>query len=481
MKKLLALIAIVLIIMPMQVFAASGTIKVTSSASTGVVGSTITYTVTLASSTKIGSWDMTLSYDSSYLSLQSTTAENNTKMAGSSSSGTTSKTYTYTFKILKSGSSTVSVSSYEVYAFTDMTKMTITPTGKTVTFKTQAQIEAAYSSVNTLSALTVEGFDLEEEFSSDVYEYNVVVPEDTKNISVDTSTTNSYASVSGDGELEVQSGTNSFEIVVTAQNGDKQTYTLNVNVIDENPIILAFASEDYTVVKIAEYLTAPEYFEESTIIIDDIEVPCFVNETLGYTLIGLKNSSGEINLYIYEENSEFYEIYNQVLFDGLTIIFMDTDKTIEGYKESTVIINDVEVSAYKLNDDSRYSIFYGKNVFTGEESFYIYDEIDNSLMTFDDEYVKVLQDELSKYTNMILGLSAALSFTFLVLVIVIVKKRKKKKKNICKNKEANFEKEIVEEESRIVSKKDEIEEKQIEKLQTSKKSKKKKRKVEEDF
>ena len=55
-----------LIVVPLSVNAASGTIKVTGSSQV-VVGNRITLTVTLSSSTAIGSWEMDLSYDKNYL------------------------------------------------------------------------------------------------------------------------------------------------------------------------------------------------------------------------------------------------------------------------------------------------------------------------------------------------------------------------------------------------------------------------------
>lgn len=463
MKKILTILVIAICIIPINVLAASGTIKVTSSTSTGVVGSNITYTVTLASSEKIGSWEMTLNYDSSYLSLQSTTAENNTKMGDSSSSGTTSKTYTYTFKILKSGSSTVSVSNYDIYAFTDMSKMSITPTGKTVTFKTQAEIEASYSTDNTLSGLSVEGYELDNVFVSTTDEYTVSVPEGTKTINISATKNNSYASVSGTGEQEVQSGVNVFELVVTAQNGSVKTYKITVNVIDENPILLAFSSKEFSVVKVAEYLNKPEYFEESTILIDDILIPCFINESLGYTLIGLKDSSGEIALYIYEENSDNYMIYNEISSNNIIVLYKETTDKLENYITSTIIINGQELEVFKVSVESRFSVFSGINVANGEEGLYIYDEVNETIMLYDNEYIEVLESNLVEYRNIILYFAGALSFTFLLLIVVLLKKNKKntkKKKevfNIEKEEEPLIESRILdieedEEENKVIKK-----------------------------
>ena len=139
MKKIkyLLLSLLVLIVLPLSVNAASGTIRVTG-ASQVVVGNRVTLTVTLSSSTPMISWEMNLNYDSSYLELVSTNSENNgTKMVNSSATGTKTKTYTFTFRAKKTGSTTVKVNTYDAYAFDDLSKMSLSSSGKTVRIITQ--------------------------------------------------------------------------------------------------------------------------------------------------------------------------------------------------------------------------------------------------------------------------------------------------------------------------------------------------------
>ena len=88
--KLFLVTILSLLVFPSLVSAASGTIKVTGT-STAVLNNRITVNVTLSSSTAIGSWQMDLNYDKSYLQLVSSTAESGgTGMVGytTSASGT---------------------------------------------------------------------------------------------------------------------------------------------------------------------------------------------------------------------------------------------------------------------------------------------------------------------------------------------------------------------------------------------------------
>ncbi len=440
MKNIKYIVAALLciFILPGSVNAASGNISVTSS-STIVLGNTVTVTVKLSSSVAIGSWEMNLSYDKSYLELTSSTGEaGGVGMVNSSAgvSGITSKTYTFKFRTLKTGSTKVSVSSYDVYA-NDFTPMTISSSSKTITIKTQEEIEASYSKDNDLKSLSVDGFELNQTFDKDILEYTVDVPEDTKEIKINASKNDSTASISGTGTFPVTSGTNTFEIVVRAQNGSEQTYKVVVNVIDKNPINIEIEGNTLSVVKIKEDLTVPDLYEEVTIKIDSYDIPAFYNKYLDYTLVGLKDTSGNIYLYIYDEEVNSYELYNEIKFSNLTIIPIKSEELLEGYEKFSESVNGVESEVYKLEKDSRYSVFYGKNVETGEEGFYKYDNVDNTLMKFDEEEHEeytLLSQNMKLYTYIIFGFSGMFIILFIIIIVLIVKvnKRKVQNKNISK-------------------------------------------------
>ena len=111
--KKLMLFIIGLLLIPNIVFAASGTMKLTGS-NTAIVGNKVTVTLTISSSKKMVSWEAEIDYDKNMLKLVSSTAENGGTYMVNSSSGTKSKTYSFTFKALKSGNASVKVGSYYV-------------------------------------------------------------------------------------------------------------------------------------------------------------------------------------------------------------------------------------------------------------------------------------------------------------------------------------------------------------------------------
>ena len=286
--KMLLFSVMCLLVLPFSVNAASAKISVNAPSSV-VVGNTITVTVTLSSSSKIGSWEMDLNYNSDYLKMTSAGGEGGGTSMVNSSSGVKSKTYTYKFKALKSGSTKISVPSYDVYAFEDFSEMSVTSNSDTVRIMTQAELEATYSSDAYLKSLKVGDYTLNPSFKKDVYEYSVEVENDVTSVKISGTRNDSKSDVAGEGEYNLEEGNNKFEIVVTAQKGNQSTYVINVYRKELDPISVYVSSEDkhYTVVR--KENNVPEY---QTYSLFEMEyegylIPALKSDITGYELIEL--------------------------------------------------------------------------------------------------------------------------------------------------------------------------------------------------
>ena len=429
--KLFLLGVICLLLLPNVVSAASGSIRVTGTSS-AVVGNRVTVTVTLSSSTGIGSWQMALNYDKSYLQLVSSTAEaGGTTMANSADSldGVRSKSYTFVFKTLKTGNTRVSVSSYLAYAF-DESEISLTSSSKSIRIMTQEELEASYSKDNNLKDLTVtvgeETYEISPEFDRDTLEYTVTVPTGTTLVNVSATRNDSTASVDGDGEIEVTEGLNTVPIVVTAQNGDEKTYTLIINVEDQNPINVTIDGNNYTVVKSDTLLTAPTTFTATTVAIDGFDIPAFVNDAIGYTLVGLKDDAGNISLYRYQ-NGE-YSLYNELTSKSYTLVPVAFDADLD-YIKTTVEINDATVDAYQYSDESNLYIINAVNLENGETNLYLYDPESGAAILFDESFIQDTNETIQYYTYVIIAFAGAL-FLMLILIFVLLHSTKKKQKKI---------------------------------------------------
>lgn len=459
-KIILSLIALLgMVMFPIKSNASSGSLSI-SGTTTAVIGNTVTINVTLSSSQPIGAWEFDVNYDTSYLKLTSSNAENNgTYFVNAGNGSMKSKTYTLKFRALKSGSTNITIGSYDVYAY-DTSRMSITKSNKKVTIMTQQELEASYSKDNYLKTLSVEGFELDKAFDKETTEYTVNVPTGTTSVKINASVNDSRSSVSGTGEIEVSEGLNTLPIVVTAQNGSEKTYTLIVNVEDQNPIEVKVDNENYTVVKNENLLTAPGTFTETKIIINDIEVPGFVNEKANITLVGLKNSDGTISLFIYD-NGE-YSKFNEMNLAGLLLIPVPLEKELD-FTKGKVNINGEEIECYKYSDKSDFAIISAKSLVDGKTDLYLYDTENNTAIRYDEELASVSKDTLKLYTYIIIAF-ASTSALMLIIIMCLLHSSKKKQKKINKfieKQEAKIEatrklNDVVSEVQKITAKEKEI-------------------------
>lgn len=437
------------LLFPCIVNAASGSINIASS-STVVVGNKVTVTVTISCGTKMGSWQMSLNYDKSYLQLTNSTArDGGTFMIDyAEDPGVLKKTYTFTFKTLKSGTTKLSVDGYRAYVSSDLSALSLSANTKQIRIITQAELEASYSKNNNLSALEVEGFTLTPEFKTDILEYSVVVPENTKEVNIKANVQDKRASVNGIGTQAVNPGANKFSVVVRAQSGAEKTYVINVEVKDENPINVTVNGKNYTVVKIKENLPSASLYTETTININGFEIPAYKNDNTNLVLVGLKDEEGNISLYIYNKDKNEYQEYNEIGVNKITIYPLTSNEEIKGYKKDTITINGVKVDGYYYTKDSDYVIIYGINVETGDKGFYMYDKKMQSLIKYNDEYIIDLNKKIELYSYIIIGFSGVF-ILMIIIMIALAKKRsgkQKKQKPIEKEIKKNVdEKNVIEE------------------------------------
>lgn len=417
------------LLFPCIVNAASGSINIASS-STVVVGNKVTVTVTISSGTKMGSWQMSLNYDKSYLQLTNSTArDGGTFMIDyAEDPGVLKKTYTFTFKTLKSGTTKLSVDGYRAYVSSDLSALSLSANTKQIRIITQAELEASYSKNNNLSALEVEGFTLTPEFKTDILEYSVVVPENTKEVNIKANVQDKRAAVNGIGTQAVNPGANKFSVVVRAQSGAEKTYVINVEVKDENPISVTVNGKNYTVVKIKENLPTASLYTETTININGFEIPAYKNDNTNLVLVGLKDEEGNISLYIYNKDKNEYQEYNEIGVNKITIYPLTSTEEIKGYKKDTITINGVKVDGYYYTKDSDYVIIYGINVETGDKGFYMYDKKMQSLIKYNDEYIIDLSKKIGLYSYIIIGFSGVF-ILMIIIMIALAKKKSGKKKN----------------------------------------------------
>lgn len=408
-----------------NVKAANATISVSGNNS-AVVGNTVTVSVTLSSASGLGSWDFTVGYDTSKLRLTYSDAESSQRAVGyASGAGQTSKTYTFKFKTLASGNASIYINSAEVYGW-DRNLMSVTKGSKTISLKTQQEIQASYSKNNYLKELNITDYSLTPEFDKNTLEYSVELDSTVEKINVSAKSEDWTASITGTGEKELIEGENVIEIVVTAQNGNTRKYIIKANVKELNPINVKVGDKNYTVVKRKKVLTIPDNFTETTVVINDEEIPAFYNEITKYTIVGLRDESGKVDLYLYDLNSGKYTLYQELNFNSNKLFLLDVPNQIpKGLKKVKITINDEKINAYKFDSNNVYYIIYGMNLNTGNKDFYMYDSEEYTIQRYDSTMLDKVTEEKDKYLTVVIVLSCVCFLTMLFLLIEVNRSNKK--------------------------------------------------------
>lgn len=420
MKKYLFLISLFLL-MPSIVYANnSATIDITSSKEDVSVGDTITTTVTINSDTPIGYYSYTLDYNPNKLKLLSASSyivdspnNNNTKKIKKD----------FKLKVIDKGTSKISVKSYAITSFSDENKINVKI--NPVTISTEGLI-STYSNNNYLSTLKIDNYKLNPTFNKKTLNYKLNLNSDIEKINIVAKAESDKASVTGDGEISLLEGENKVEITVTSESGKEKIYTILITVKDENPIKVKINDKEYTLVKNISALEIPEGYKAVKIKIDSEEVGALYSDITKYTLVGLKDENGNIRLYIYDEENNTYAPYNEIVFNKISFLPLETNETLEGYQTYNETINKVDLECYKLSSNSDYCIIYGMNINTGEKGWYSYNKKEESIQKYNNELFNVNNEKIKNSKILIYILSATTLIFGITTITLAIKKTKTK-------------------------------------------------------
>lgn len=81
---------------------------------------------------------------------------------------------------------------------------------------------------NKLAGLAAQGYTLSPAFNTETLEYDIVVENHVTSITLQAEAKDSKATIQGTGTFALKAGVNTFDIVVTAENGQTRTYQVNV-------------------------------------------------------------------------------------------------------------------------------------------------------------------------------------------------------------------------------------------------------------
>lgn len=463
MKKIKYLLfALICNIFMINVFAASASITARAQNGSVQVGDTVKVTVTVStvSSVPLGAWEFDVGYDSSKLTYVSSTLENGLRSTNySSSNNVHSKTYTLTFKAKAAGTGSVTIKNPLVVDFNTDKEVSTSISNASINISNPKPVvtsnsnknsnsnsnktsnsntnEKSKSADNYLSGITLSGgYNLSPKFDKNKTSYSVSVPNDVRKIAIGAKANDSKATVYGIGTKNLKEGKNKINIVVTAENGNSRTYTVNVTVKDAAPITVKVGNNDYSIVQKKEELEAPSGYTNTVVTISAVDIPALRNDITKLTLVGLTDSEGNTNLYIYNDDS--YTLYKEYVFSGVRLFLTtpDTNNMLKKAKEISVTLDNEEVKGYQL-DKNTYPLLYGMNVETGEYNWYTYDSSEKTVQKYvtgnknstedvvvnvpDSITTNVVSDKFEKLSYILCGLISIL-VTFLIAASVRIAK-----------------------------------------------------------
>lgn len=284
---------------------------------------------------------------------------------------------------------------------------------------------------NYLKSIGVTGYTLTPEFNKDVMEYNVEVPNTVDKVTLEASPESGYANISGIGEVEVNEGANVFEIKVTSETGAERIYKVNVNVKDENPINVSIGDANYTIMKNVKNVEAPATYEATTVKIEDMDIPAFYSEVTDFTLVAVKNQTGDVSFAIYNEEKNTYTLYNENVSDQLYLYILPAAEEKEGFVKTTLTINDNTYDVLKSENSNTYLV-YAMDIYSGEKHYYLYDQKNNSYVLYDEDLFNSFTMEITRYKQVVLAFGGAIIVLLLCIMFLLFKKPKNTKKKAYK-------------------------------------------------
>lgn len=284
-------------------------------------------------------------------------------------------------------------------------------------------INRTYSDNNFLSNLAIDGYELTPGFDKNTLEYKVELIPGTEKAHVVASSESDVASIRGTGDIDVTDGMNTINIVVIAENGNERTYVIKAHMDEKDPINVTIDKEKYTVIKKKELVEPKEGYDETIVKINGFDIPALYNPVTGNILVGLKDSNGNIDLFLYESKTGEYKKFIELSFNGVNLLVLDDDNSI--YKKSIKKINDVETPTYELKYDSEKYLIYGTNTSTGNTGYYLYDPLENTLQRYNMDEVINLTKQRDKLILIIklLGTLCIISIVFMIVIHKTVERK----------------------------------------------------------
>lgn len=260
---------------------------------------------------------------------------------------------------------------------------------------TSSENERNDDSNSKLRSLTVSGGKFSPAFSPDTTEYKVTVANDVTTCKVEAKTASSSADVRGTGDVNLEVGDNNVTLTVTAKDGSKTEYKLNIyrqtpeetaadneEPSEDDPLAVKVGFKNLKIVTDISSLFIPEGYSLETETRGENQVQ-FLKEDSGERILYYLSDTDGANpeLYTNDENGNFKKL-RYITFNGKMYILLELDENMnapEGYTDGMIHLSDADIICYKSENELLKDFYFLYCYADGESSFFRYDSVEQTI------------------------------------------------------------------------------------------------------
>ena len=287
--------------------------------------------------------------------------------------------FSVSFRVLESADGVMTFSISDTGAFTDSSSDNVYAVSAGALFVT---ISEAISGDSSLSGLSIPGIALNPVFDSAVTDYTATVNRNVTEVNVDTTPTNTNASIVIGGSTNLQVGENLITIDVTSQDGSSTTqYKIYLyrqeDTLPEGAGVVDALGKTFSFVNIPPDPVMPEGFSQTVRVVNGYSVPVYAREGVVSMILYLYDGENSPGFYFYNPVNNSITPYTPGeaivrMSKVLTVCAVPSDVSVpDGLRSASKMIGNAEVLGY--TDDDGNFICYLRDE-DGNRDFYVYDE-----------------------------------------------------------------------------------------------------------
>ncbi len=398
MKKIFTKILSLIIIMALAVSLFTFNVSAASVSISGTgeyeVGKSFSVTIRFNADATLYAVEADVSYNASVLRLNSVSGADynvgngSVKIVDDGFSATkpsTTSSYTLNFTAIAAGNSNISVSvlgggEAESKASASAAVTVVTPKP---------------SSNANLASIKLSAGALSPAFSANTTNYTATVKYSVDSITITGAVADGGATYTGGGTFGLDVGDNSRTLTVTAADGTKKSYTINIKRMteqetadaeqaarDADPLLVSINNIDYIIVNNFEGLTIPTGYIQGTAVRKETEIAVLNDESGKYQLYWLTDTNGENGAFYTRDDNDNFTRINYINLSGKMYIIEDPDVdgyTPDGFIKSKRTIDGIDVEVYEYLESKMSDFYIVKCYINGTGGYYRFDTVEETM------------------------------------------------------------------------------------------------------